>query len=66
MSNIYNAFLTAIVPVHATLECENLGKVETRIVDQMADVLKTDASVDEIERYLAALRLRLIVAKRGS
>lgn len=66
MSHEFEFFLTAIVPVHAKLESDNLDAVETQIVSELADLFcQRTASVEQASRMLAALQLKVIAAKRG-
>lgn len=59
-------FLSVIVPVHATLESDNLDETETRIVNEMTYVLcRSTTSVEQVHRLLAALQLQVIAVKRG-
>lgn len=52
------------MPVHATVETDNLNETEEQIVDEMANLL-TNMSPEQANRLLTATQLKIIAVKRG-
>lgn len=52
------------MPVHATVENDNLDETEEQIVDEMANLL-TNMSPEQANRLLTAAQLKIIAVNRG-